>query len=181
MPHAITVLDRLRIERLVWALDQRLYGLPRASRIAKRREVRDNLVSAAHDVGTREALRRLGSSHRLAAEYLTAEYGDGPRHSWNAAGLFCATVPLLVNYVLTGAMSAYGDGIAAADPHATGTFTWPGIAYLQSPVTYTFAGGQGSHVGGAWTPLTYLLWAAGTVLAGRLWRLLPTRRTPIAA
>ena len=45
-------IDRLRIERVVWALDQRLYDLPRKSRIAKRREVRENLLTAAADIGT---------------------------------------------------------------------------------------------------------------------------------
>ncbi len=59
MPQHITWIDRLRIERVVWALDQQLYDLPRASRIAKRREVRENLFAAAHDIGTTEALRRL--------------------------------------------------------------------------------------------------------------------------
>ena len=51
----------MRIERLVWLLDQQLYDLPRSSRIAKRREVRDNLLAAARDIGTADALRRLGS------------------------------------------------------------------------------------------------------------------------
>ena len=35
MPHSLTWFDRLRIERFVWTLDQRIYDLPRASRIAK--------------------------------------------------------------------------------------------------------------------------------------------------
>ncbi len=53
MSDALTWMDRLRIERVVWALDQRLYDLPRRSRIAKRREVRQNLLTAAQDIGTR--------------------------------------------------------------------------------------------------------------------------------
>ena len=47
MAHALTWIDRLRIERAVWALDQRLYDLPRRSRIERRRELRGNLVTGA--------------------------------------------------------------------------------------------------------------------------------------
>ena len=68
----------------MWTLDQRLYDLPRASRIATRREVRHNLVEAANNVGGREAILRLGDSRQLAAAYVAAEFGDGPRHSWLA-------------------------------------------------------------------------------------------------
>ena len=42
---------------------------------------------------------------------------------------------------------AFGDGILAGDPEATGTFRWPGIAYLQSEVTYTVSGGAHYHFG----------------------------------
>ena len=173
MPHTVTWLGRLRIERLVWTLDQQLYDLPSHSRVAKRREVRANLLTAAQDVGTAEALRRLGGSRRLAAEYLAAELGEGPRHSWIAAAWFGATVPLLLNFFLSEAASAYQQAVTAVDPHAAGTYTWSGVSYLQSAVTYTFDQGQGSHVGGAWTPLVYILWAGGTIACGKLWRLLP--------
>ena len=122
----------------MWALDQQLYDLPYRSRIAKRRELRVNLLTVARDVGTTEALRRLGSSRQLAEEYLTAELGEGPRHSWIAAAYFCATVSLVLNFFLGEATSAYQQAITATDPHATGTFTWNGISYLQNAVTYTF-------------------------------------------
>lgn len=169
----MTWLDRLRIERFVWALDQQIYDLPRASRIAKRREVRDNLRAAARDIGTTEALRRLGSSRRLANEYLTAEFGDGPRHSWLAAAFVAGLFPLITIAGLGEAASAYRDAITDIDPHATGTFTWQGIDYLQTSVTYIFTDGHATQTGGAWTPLTYAIWLVGTILAGRLWRLLP--------
>ena len=94
MAHTVTWIDRLRIERVVWSLDQRLYDLPRKSRIAKRREVRENLVTAASDIGTADALRRLGSSQQLAAEYLSAEFGDDPRPYWVAAATFALTAQL---------------------------------------------------------------------------------------
>ena len=162
--------DRLRIERAVWSLDQRLYDLPRASRIARRRELRTNLLTAAQDIGAVAALRNLGDSRQLAAEYLSAQFGDGPRPSWVAAAIFLLTGQLVLTSFLSEAATAFGDGIVAADPDATGTFTWPGIEYLQSSVTYTFTDGQGTWVGGAWTPFAWVLWLVGTILVGRLWR-----------
>jgi hypothetical protein len=184
MPHTVSPIDRLRIERLVWSLDQQLYDLPRRSRIDTRREVRANLVAAAGDVGVTEALRRIGGSRQLAENYLTAELGEGPRHSWAAAAYFAAGVPLLVLELLAEAASAYQQGITAGNPNVTGTYSWSGISYLQTTVTFTFDHGEGSQVGGALTPLTYVLWILGTIACGRLWRLLPQwrarhRRAPV--
>lgn len=185
MAQHITWIDRLRVERVVWALDQQLYDLPRASRIAKRREVRENLFAAAHDIGTTEALRRLGGSRELANEYLTAEFASRPRHSWVAAAYFAGAVPLVLTALLTEAANAYRDGIVAANPNATGTYAWHGISYLQHSVTYTFTNGSGSSVGGAWVTKTlpWILLIGGTILVGRLWRLLPSRcnRRPTAS
>jgi hypothetical protein len=168
--------DRLRIERFVWTLDLLLYDLPWRSRIEKRREVRQNLLAAASSVGTRAALRQLGSSAQLAREYLNAEFGDRPRHSWMAAGVFAATALLVATSLWAEAALAYGDGLRAANPDATGSYTWAGIAYLQDDVTYTLSHGHGSYVGGGFTPLFWLLWIAGAVLVGRLWRVAARRR-----
>lgn len=176
MTHPVTWVDRLRIERAVWALDQRLYDLPRKSRVGKRREVRENLLAAAQDIGTLDALNRLGNSRQLAAEYLSAEFGEGPRPYWVAAATFAVTAQLLFTWVLGEAASAFGDGIKAASAHATGTFTWSGIRYLQDTVTYTLVDGKGSSVGGAWTPLSWAIWVVVTVLVGRLWRVASTWR-----
>ena len=172
----LSVLDRLRIERVVWSLDQRLYDLPRATRVAHRRELRANLVAAARDVGTTAALRDLGDATSLAAEYHDAALGAGPRPSAYAAGLFLLTTTLVLTSVFFDAAEAFGAGILAADPDATGTFRWPGIAYLQSEATYTVANGDYRFVGGAFTPLTYLLLLLGATWVGRLWRALPSRR-----
>ncbi len=170
MAHPVTWLDRLRIERVVWTLDQRLYDLPRKVRIATRREVRDNLLTAAADMGTGPALARLGNSHQLATEYLSAHFGDEPRPSWWAAAAFLLTAQLFFTEWLREAAVAFGDGLTAADPHVTGTFTWGGLDFVQSTVTYTYADGQGTFVGGAWTPLAWALWIIATILVGRLWR-----------
>jgi hypothetical protein len=183
MPHKLTTLDRIRIERLVWALDQRLYDLPRRSRIAKRREVRANLLEAAADHGVREALRRIGSSGDLAREYLGAERGDGPHHSWISAAYFAALVPLFLGFVLGEVSNAYAQALTAGHA-ASGSFTWSGVRYLQSPLTFTVDQGSVTQSGGAWTPIVYVVWLAGTIAGGRLWRLLPTpsrrQQTPAA-
>ena len=119
MPHDVNLIDRMRIERAVWSLDQRLYDLPRKTRIERRRELRTNLREAAHDVGTPKALRDVGDSGTLAAEYLEAELGPGPRHSWMAAGVFLFTAVLLLTSVLFDAADAFGDGILAGNPEQT--------------------------------------------------------------
>ncbi|GAA2570145.1 hypothetical protein GCM10010435_50420 [Winogradskya consettensis] len=180
MPHTITWYDRLRIERLVWSLDQQLYDLPRVQRIATRREVRANLLEAARDVGTREALRGVGGSRRLAEQFLTAEFGDNPRHTWIGAAYAAALTPLLLNFFLAEAANAFQSGVTATDPHATGVFTWSGVSWLQSAVTYTFNDGTATGHGGGWTPLAYLLWLVITVGFGRLWRLRLRRRPAVA-
>ncbi|MFL6154276.1 MAG: hypothetical protein ACJ72B_18015 [Ornithinibacter sp.] len=176
MPNDVNLLDRLRIERVVWSLDQRLYDLPRRTRIERRRELRNNLLDAAHDADASTALRDVGDSSTLAAEYLDAELGPGPRPSWMAAGAFLLTSALILTSLFFDAAGAFGDGILAGNPEATGTFAWPGIGYLQTPVTYTVTDGAHTFVGGAFTPLTYLLLAIGTIATGRLWRALPRWR-----
>ncbi len=152
MPDDLNILDRLRIERVVWSLDQRLYDLPRKVRIERRRELRSNLLAAARDTDTTTALDDIGGSGSLAAEYLDAQLGPGPRHSWTAAGLFLFTSTLVLTSVFFDAADAFGDGILAGDRGADGTFTWAGIAYLQDDVTYTVSDGAHRFVGGAFTP-----------------------------
>jgi len=53
--------DRLRIERGCVDFHSYLQTLPWRSQAAKRRELRVNLRAASADVGTKEALRRLGN------------------------------------------------------------------------------------------------------------------------
>jgi hypothetical protein len=160
----------------VWSLDQQLYDLPRRSRISTRREVRENLLTAARDIGTSAALRNVGSSTRLAREYLAAQFGDQLRPSWTVAALFLLTGQLVFTALLGEAALAFGDGIRAADPAVSGTFRWHGIRYLQDTVTYTFVDGSGTSVGGAWTPLAWALWIGATIVVGRLWRVVPMWR-----
>lgn len=172
----LTLLDRLRIEGRVWSLDQQLYDLPRRQRIATRQEVRGNLLSAAETVGTRDALAHLGTTRELAAEYLTAQYGPAPRASWLSAAVFLLTTVLILTSVLTSATNAFSNGLLAASPNVTGTFHWQGLGLLQTSVTYTADHGHVEAVGGALSPLSYVLLAVGAIVMGRLWRLLPRWR-----
>lgn len=169
----LTLLDRLRIEGRVWALDQQLYDLPRKQRVATRREVRSNLVLAARSVGTRRALINLGATRQLAEGYLAAQFGPAPRPSWWSAGIFLLTAGLVLTSIFGDAAQAFADGLLAASPHATGEFSWPGVAYIQSDVEYTIRDGRVDIIGGALTPLAYALLALGAFAVGRLWRLLP--------
>jgi hypothetical protein len=175
MARNLSVVDLLRIERFVWTLNVRLFDLSSASRLARRREVRDNLIAAAKDVGVSEAFRRLGGGSRLAEEYLAAELGDRPRHSWIAAFLFAALFPAIVLFCFDQAGRAFEHGVISANPNATGTFIRDGFGYLQDPLTYTYTNGQVSSGGGSFTLLFYAVWIVGPIVAGRLWRLLPRK------
>ncbi|WP_261559897.1 hypothetical protein [Frankia tisae] len=168
-----STLDRLRIERVVWTMNTRLQDLPRRSRTARRRELRDNLHAAAADVGARQAVRQLGDLRILAAGYLAAEYGElSRRPSWTAAALTLIAVEVVVMLVDHAGRSAFDAGITTAAPDATGTFHWAGIAYLTSDATFTYRDGTHTSVGGAWTPLVYVIMFVGAFVAGRMWRLL---------
>jgi len=133
--------------------------------------------AAAADVGTTEALRRLGGVRRLAAEYLAANYGDwGQRPTWTT-GVVCMVVVQLGSYALIEAgRSAFTAGVIAADPHAQGTYHWAGIPYLSADATLTLTGATHTWVGGAFTPLVYLAVLAAFTVGARLWRLLPPER-----
>ncbi|MDT4992557.1 MAG: hypothetical protein QOH97_2449 [Actinoplanes sp.] len=177
MTHTLTTIDRLRIEYTVWRLDGLLYDLRWRSRVAKRREARANLHAAAADIGTTEALRRLGGIRRLATEYLAAEYDDwGRRPTWTT-GTVCMLVVQFGSYALIEAgRSAFTAGVLAADPHPQGTYHWPGIPYWSADATVTFTGATHTSLGGAFTPLIYLGMLAAFTAGARLWRLLPRGR-----
>lgn len=170
----LTWKDRLRVERAVWSFDHLLQDLPRKSRVAKRRELRDNLASATEDVGATAAVRQLGDLRQLAAGYLAAEYGDWqPRPSWTKAASAAIGFYVLLYWLLEAGSSAFRAGILSGQPGATGRFSWDGIPYLIDDLTVTFSNGASSSVGGAWRPGAYIAVVLVSILAGRLWRLLP--------
>ncbi|ADP81723.1 hypothetical protein [Pseudofrankia inefficax] len=170
-------LDRLRIERAVWAVDARLQDLPRRSRIARRRELRANLLDSAEDVGARQAVRQLGDLRVLAAGFLAAEYGElTPRPSWTATVATLFLVEAVMTLLEHTGRAAFDAGITTTTPRATGTFHWTGVPYLISDETFAYVNGTHTSVGGAWTPLVYVLMFAGAFVTGRMWRLIPARR-----
>jgi hypothetical protein len=90
-----------------------------------------------------------------------------------SAAIFLLTAVLVLTSILSDAAQAFADGLLAASPNGSGTFTWAGVTLLQSDVHYTMHNGQVEFAGGALTPLAYVLLALGAVAVGRLWRLLP--------
>jgi hypothetical protein len=175
MTQQLSIGDRLRIERVVWNLDQRTYDLPWRRRVAIRREVRENLRTAAADVGAEQAVRNIGSISDLASGYLDAQFGGRPRPSWLAAGLFVFTTLLVLQSLLTDAANAFADGVLTATPGFSGTRQWGGVDLLQTDVTVFFSGGTTTLKGGALSVWSWLLLALGGIAVGRLWRALPRR------
>ncbi len=173
MARDLNPLDRIRIERVVWSLDQRLYDLPRRVRITHRRDLRHNLNEAARDIGVSAALRDLGGASALADAYLEAHHGSAPRARWTEAAVVVMTATFMLTSVFFDAAKAFGDGILAGDPDAEGTFRWSGISSLQNDVTYTVTDGEHTFVGGSFSPLTWVLLALGFVVVGRVWRVVP--------
>jgi hypothetical protein len=176
MSHTVSLIGRLRIERLVWELDQRLWELPRRRRVDCRREVRANVLAAARESGVTAALRGVGSAGELARGYKAAEYGDRQRPHWWAAGmtaLVIAQLPLLMQAQVTNMNEA---AIRAVSPHATGAYTVPGVVFLQHATVYTFSNGQATLSGGDLSPLFYAAWLVSVILIGRLWRVRIRRR-----
>ena len=171
--------DRLRIERAVWTLNSYLQTLPWRSQAAKRRELRVNLRAASADVGTKEALRRLGNVRTMAADYIIAEYG-GPRPSWWAAIYVLLPAFVLMFWLSNARIAAFKGGVIAANPHATGLFHWHGVAYVFTDATFTFVNGKATEVGGTLLPLVYVCVFGLAILVGRLWRVLPTSRRQFA-
>jgi hypothetical protein len=51
-----------------------------------------------------------------------------------------------------------------------------GIAYVFTNATFTFVNGKGTEVNGTLLPLVYVFVVALTVLAGRIWRVIPVLR-----
>ena len=171
--------DRLRIERAVWTLNSYLQNLPWRSQVAKRRELRANLLAASADVGTKEALRRLGNVRTIAADYIVGEYG-GPTPSWWAATFVLLPGFWFMFWVSNARIDAFRGGVIAANPHATGVFHWHGVAYVFTDATFTFVNGKVTEVGGTLLPLVYVCIFGLAILAGRLWRALPAWRRRFA-
>jgi len=179
MTSSLTRIERLRIEWTVWAFDYLLINMPHRLRVAKRREMRADLHAAAADVGTAEALRRLGSLRRLAAGYLDAQYGEqGPRPTfWRGITWMVLLLPIMFAIEDLGKWS-FLDGVRAI-PHATGVFHYTRLEFLGLDFTYTFADGR--TIAPGWSQnvtaveLAYML--AAFLIGARTWRLLASWRS----
>jgi hypothetical protein len=177
MSNTLTLVDRLRIKRVVWTVDFLVSDLPTRSQRAVRRELRGNLRAAAAEAGASEAVRRLGSIRRLAAGYLDAEYGeDGLRPRWLSGLAWAIAVEALFLGITFAGYSAFTDGVLAVNRHASGTYAWSGLGFWGPGGTATLVDGR-FRSGSLMFPVVTLLYlAAGFVLGSRLWRLRPPWR-----
>ena len=172
MGNTVTWIDRLRIERAVWTLDVLAQGLPARTRRAIRNEMRVNLWAAAEEVGAAQAVRRIGNLRRLATDYLEAEYGqNGPRPRWlNAMFWALAVQTVLLGLTFLG-HAAFINGVEAANPHPSGTYTWNSLRPLGIGGDVMYDDRGVASVSLSFSALLPLYLLAALILGGRLWRL----------
>ena len=177
MPHDVNLVDRLRIERLVWSLDQRLYDLPRDPHRPPARAAHRTSARPPTTWERRRRSRTWATAARWRPSTSTAELGPGPRHSWMAAGVFLFTAELLLTSVLFDAADAFGDGILGRQPrrrrhlHVAGHRVPAERGDLHRRRRPRRVRGRRVDPAGLW-----VLWLAAAFLVGRLWRLPAARR-----
>jgi hypothetical protein len=176
----LSVTDRLRIERVMWAVDLLIYDIRTGRRRTIRGDLRANLRAAAREVGVGAAIRQLGPLRRLARGFVDAEYGpEARRPRWMGAIRWGFVCGLVIEACSLAGFSAFVAGVSAADPSAHGTFVWNQLSALGlGSLEVTFAHGQAIFFQGSLLPWTCVLYvAAAVVLGGRLWRLTPRRKS----
>ena len=122
-------------------------------------------------------MRRLGSLRALARGYLDAEFGaDGPRPTW-LKGVFWVLLGeiLLLGFTFV-AMAGFVEGVRAADPHASGTYSWHLLPPLISIEDVTFEEGRARAFGFTFNVLVVLALPIAFALGARAWRWLPRWR-----
>lgn len=172
----MTVLDQVRIARAVLGYDFWLEarGVPRRMRRDLRRELRANLREAAADVGTRAALRGLGSTRRLAALAVS----DGVRRPlWTLGAATAAATIVLVVWAGLLVAGGFADGVAATgiDGPVEGGLTF--VPGARASASYSDGEVQSFGVTLTWPVL--VLPAMVFVLASRPWRALPKRTVAV--
>jgi hypothetical protein len=144
----MTLVDRVRIERVLWTVDFLIHDIRTRGRRTIRRELRANLQAAAQERGAAAAIRQLGSLRVLARGYLDAQYGEGalqprwlaalwwfscaPSSSlrsrppvWSASGRGCARqVPVTAGPTCGLSCRASGDPRPRSASPAAGRFAW---------------------------------------------------------
>jgi hypothetical protein len=174
-----TLVDRLRVERAIWVLDTLNGDLPGRRRKAIRAELRADLRASAQDVGTVEAIRRLGDLRLLSAGYGDAEYGEeGPRPRYLKGIFWTALAEVVLMFVTMAQVFAFDAGLLAAGPGA-GAYRFRALAGW-GPVYETTYDDEGFtsfflDFTPALLPFACVLLVAFLV-GGRMWRALPRRR-----
>ena len=164
----MNALDRARIVGATLSYDLWLdfAGVPGRRRRDLRRELRANLGDATALVGSRKAVRGLGSTREMAA---AASVPDPTRPRWTVG--FAVGISLLALTLIAELLAALSwlDGAMAVAPESrvTGAMTFfPGSSLTYSPS----AGGFSVSIGFGWVCL--LLGFIAFVLAAKPWRLL---------
>lgn len=183
MSQPLGPLDRLRVARAVWTVDALAGDLPGKRRKAIRRDLRSDLWASAEEVGAKEAVRRLGSLHRLAAEYVIAEYGEEKPHPRYLKGIFwAALVEISLLIVVIARITAFERGLAAAGA-TDGTYAFSPLGGWGPRYETTLEDGDlagfmldFSNV----LPIIGLL-AVVFLVGSRYWRMLPAYRNRATA
>jgi hypothetical protein len=169
----LSLMDRLRIERVVWTVDAYVQSLPGRSRQAVRRELRANLHRSTAELGASEAIQGLGDLRRLGREYLDAEYGHRPRPHVLHGVLVALAIEAMIVVALIGGFQSFLAGLESGGPPAPGTYVWNSLTALglSGEVTYDANGVSAfSFMVAGIAPLYVLV---GFVVGSRLWRLVP--------
>lgn len=173
-----SLVDRLRVERAIWVLDTLNGDLPGRRRKAIRNELRADLWASAQEVGTAEAIRRLGNLRRLSAGYSDAEYGEeGPRPRWVKGILWVALTEFVLMFVVLAQVQAFDAGLQEAGPGA-GEYEFRPLGW--GPIyntTYDDEGFTGFFLDFTPALLPYMaVIVVAFLVGGRMWRALPRRR-----
>ena len=164
----MNILDRARIvgATLSYDLWLDLAGVPGRRRRELGRELRANLGDATALVGSRKAVRNLGSIREMAA---AANSPDPKRPRWTVGFTVGLSLFGLSLFAETIAALTWFDGVMAAAPEArvTGAMTFfPGSSLTYSPS----ASGFSASLGFGWVCL--LVGFIAFILAAQPWRLL---------
>ena len=173
----MNILDRARIVGATVSYDLwlDLAGVPGRRRRDLRRELRANLGDATALVGSRAAVRNLGSTREMAA---AANSPDPRRPRWTVgftAGLSLLALSLFAELI---AALSWFDGAIAATPQSrvTGAMTFfPGSSLVYSPNANGLDSGFSILINFGWVGL--LIGFIAFVLAAQPWRMLLDRHT----
>jgi hypothetical protein len=178
MTGTLTWLDHARIEYAILRVDVMISALPLERQQAILGELRTNLRSASEQLGSAEALRRLGGLRPLARSYLDIEHGGpGPRPRWLMGILWVVIAEGVLLAVAFAGSQGFADGVLAADPHASGTYTWRALAPVAGSEDLVFSGGTLHGLGFTFSaPLLVAIGAAVFAVGARAWRCLPPWR-----